>query len=148
MGHLTHTQSHLPHTYKRSVSTVISPTIMSLAGGGICALAALPAAALAVGRSWQGWMPLAFTAVLFLTALLFGSRAGLLGSVLAALIFSLFLFGPTGRVAVADSAARMNVGWMTLTGIAFSLLFAPPRSVFPSLKNAEKETTEYDREAS
>lgn len=123
----------LTHTQKRTVPAwaAISPAIPSLAGGGICALTALAASALAAGRSWQSWMPLAFTAVLFLTALLFGSRAGLLGSVLAALIFSLFLFAPIGKIAVADPTARMNLGWMTLTGIAFSLLFAPPRSRFP-----------------
>lgn len=123
----------LTHIQKRTVLAwpAISPAIASLAGGGICGLIALAASGLAAGRTWQSWMPLAFTAVLFLTALLFGSRAGLLGSVLAALIFSLFLFAPIGKIAVADPTARMNLGWMTLTGIAFSLLFAPPRSRFP-----------------
>jgi K+-sensing histidine kinase KdpD len=72
-----------------------------------------------------------FTSVLFLTALAFGSRAGLLGSVLAALVFAVFLFSPTGRIDVANDTARMNLGWMTLTGIAFSLLFAPADSRMP-----------------
>jgi K+-sensing histidine kinase KdpD len=102
-----------------------------LVGGLVCALAALAASALAAGHSWQVWMPLLFSAVLFFTAVIFGARAGLLGSLLAALIFAMFLFSPTGKISVANDTARTNLGWMLLTGIAFSFLFAPPRPRFP-----------------
>lgn len=93
-------------------------------------LAALAATAIAAGHSWQVWVPLIFSAVLFLVALLFGVRAGLLGTFLAALVFAVFLFNPIGRINVADQAARTNLGWMMLIGIAFSFLFAPSGSRF------------------
>jgi K+-sensing histidine kinase KdpD len=109
----------------------ISSLAISLMGGFICALAALGVSALAAGRSWEAWTPLMFSSVLFLAALAFGSRAGLLGSVLSALVFTIFLFGPNGRIGLANETARMNLGWMTLTGIAFSLLFAPADSRMP-----------------
>lgn len=109
----------------------IWPKAEFVVGGLFCTIAALLATAVAAGHPWSVWIPLFFSAVLFLTALLFGSRAGLLGSVLAALVFALFLFSPTGKLSVADQTARTNLGWMTLTGIAFSFLFAPPRSRFP-----------------
>lgn len=97
-------------------------------GGLGCALAALAVGALAAGHAWQVWIPLYFSAVLFLTALVFGTRAGLLGTVLAALVFAIFLFSPLAKINVANDTARTNLGWMTLTGIAFSFLFAPQRS--------------------
>jgi K+-sensing histidine kinase KdpD len=61
-------------------------------------------------------------------AALFGARAGILGTVLAAMVFAGFLFGPVGSIHVADESARANLGWMLLIGIGFSFLFAPPTS--------------------
>jgi K+-sensing histidine kinase KdpD len=72
--------------------------------------------------------PLIFTAVLLVTAAIFGARAGILGTVLAALVFAGFLFGPLGSIQVANDSARANLGWMLLIGIGFSFLFAPPSS--------------------
>jgi len=95
-------------------------------GGLICALAALGASLLAAGHSWNVWVPLAFSAVLLLTALGFGARAGIFGTVAAAFVFAEFLFSPMGSLRAASAAARSNLGWMLLIGIAFSLLFAPP----------------------
>ncbi|HLW54765.1 MAG TPA: DUF4118 domain-containing protein [Candidatus Angelobacter sp.] len=99
-----------------------------LVGGLGCALAALAVSAVAAGHGWEVWIPLFFSVVLLVNALFFGTRAGLMGSVLAALVFAIFLFSPIGKIDVADQTARTNLGWMTLTGIAFSFLFAPPRS--------------------
>lgn len=97
----------------------------------MCALAALAASAVSAGHSWQVWIPLFFSAVLVLTALIFGARAGLLGSILAALVFAVFLFSPRGKIDVVDPTARMNLGWMVLLGVAFSFLFAPSRARLP-----------------
>jgi uncharacterized transporter YbjL len=44
----------------------------SLAGIGLCAGAAVTASAAASGHPWQVWVPLVFSAVLLLIALLFG----------------------------------------------------------------------------
>jgi K+-sensing histidine kinase KdpD len=97
-------------------------------GGVICSLAAMGTIAAAEGRSWKNLVPLIFTVVLLATAAFFGARAGILGTILAALFFATFLFGPTGSISVANDAARSNLGWMLLIGIGFSFLFAPPSS--------------------
>jgi K+-sensing histidine kinase KdpD len=80
------------------------------------------------GYHWRACVPLAFTIVLLSIALLFGSRAGILGTVLAATIFAAFLFQPLGNLGVLDTSARSNLGWMLLIGVSFSFLFAPPTS--------------------
>jgi K+-sensing histidine kinase KdpD len=104
------------------------PLMDAAIGGLVCALAAVGFSAAAVGHPWKNVVPLIFTAVLLVTAALFGARAGILGTVLAALIFAGFLFGPVGSIQVANDSARANLGWMLLIGIGFSFLFAPPSS--------------------
>jgi K+-sensing histidine kinase KdpD len=121
--------------------------IDSLLGGVVCAMAALLVSALAAGHSWQVWVPLGFSLVLLLTAWFFGLRAGILGTLLAAAVFAMFLFGPAGSLRVASEAARANLGWMLLIGIAFSLLFAPATSGFRRPERSP-ETTERDGRAS
>lgn len=97
-------------------------------GSLVCALAAVALSAAANGHTWKNIVPLIFTAVLLIIAALFGSRAGIIGTVLAAMIFASFLFSPMGNIQVADQSARGNLGWMMLIGIGFSFLFAPPTS--------------------
>jgi K+-sensing histidine kinase KdpD len=99
-------------------------------GGALCAIAAVVASIVASGHSWKTLVPLAFTFVLLLNARLFGTRAGLVGTVLAALVFASWLFSPTGSIQVASDSARANLGWMLLIGVGFSFLFAPPTSGF------------------
>ena len=99
-------------------------------GGALCAIAAVVTSAVAAGHSWKTFVPLMFSVVLLLNARLFGTRAGLLGTVLAALVFAGLLFGPVGSIQVANESARANLGWMLLIGIGFSFLFAPPTSGF------------------
>jgi K+-sensing histidine kinase KdpD len=102
----------------------------ALAGGLICGITAVVASVVAGGYSWRVFVPLLFTAVLLLVALVLGARAGIAGTAVAALVFSMLLFNPVGRLQVSDTAARSNLGWMLLIGLSFSLLFAPPTSGF------------------
>jgi K+-sensing histidine kinase KdpD len=104
------------------------PLMDAAIGALVCALAAVALSAAADGHAWKNLVPLIFTAVLLLIAVLFGARAGILGTVLAALIFASFLFGPVGNLQVANESARANLGWMLLIGVGFSFLFAPPAS--------------------
>lgn len=104
------------------------PLMDAAIGGLVCALAALALSAAANGHTWKNMAPLIFTAVLLVIAGLFGSRAGIIGTVVAAMIFASFLFSPLGNMQVADQSARSNLGWMMLIGIGFSFLFAPPSS--------------------
>lgn len=97
-------------------------------GALVCALAAVALSAAANGHTWKNMAPLIFTGVLLIIAGLFGSRAGIIGTVVAATIFASFLFSPVGNIQVADESARGNLGWMMLIGIGFSFLFAPPSS--------------------
>jgi K+-sensing histidine kinase KdpD len=85
---------------------------------------------LAENHPWKDVVPLVFTVVLLVVAAIFGFRAGVLGTVLAALVFAAFLFGPTRSLGVASDSARSNLGWMLLIGLVFSFLFAPPTSGF------------------
>jgi K+-sensing histidine kinase KdpD len=104
------------------------PSINAAIGGLVCALAALAFSAAANGHAWKNLAPLIFTGVLLIIAGLFGARAGIIGTVLAGMIFASFLFNPMGNIQVADESARGNLGWMMLIGIGFSFLFAPPTS--------------------
>jgi K+-sensing histidine kinase KdpD len=102
----------------------------SLIGATLCAIAALVASSIAYGHSWETTVPLVFSLVLLIVAVIFGMRAGVFGSILAALVFAAFLFSPVGSVRVSSNAARSSLGWMLLIGVAFSFLFAPPTSTF------------------
>ena len=104
------------------------PLMDTAIGGLVAALAAVGFSTVADGHPWQNLVPLIFTAVLLVVAALFGARAGILGTVLAAMVFAGFLFGPVGSIHVANESARANLGWMLLIGIGFSFLFAPPAS--------------------
>jgi len=99
-------------------------------GAAISGLAAVVATMLAEGHAWKDMVPLVFTAVLLLIAAIFGVRAGVIGTVLAALVFAAFLFSPAGSLSVTNDSARSNLAWMLLIGLAFSFLFAPPTSGF------------------
>ncbi len=97
-------------------------------GAAISGLAAIGATMVAESHPWKDMVPLVFTVVLLMVAALFGVRAGVIGTVLAALVFATFLLTPTGSLNVANDSARSNLGWMLLIGLAFSFLFAPPTS--------------------
>lgn len=49
----------------------------------------------------------------------------MVGSTLSALIFAFFLYPPTGDLLVNNMAARMNLAWLVLGGMACSYLIAP-----------------------
>jgi K+-sensing histidine kinase KdpD len=125
---------HVTHLIgKTSMKTVAGkfwaiPLMDAAIGGLVCALAALALSAAANGHTWKNMAPLIFTVVLLVIAGLFGSRAGIIGTVVAAMIFASFLFSPLGNMQVVDQSARSNLGWMMLIGIGFSFLFAPPSS--------------------
>lgn len=104
------------------------PGAKSLLGALLCGVSAGGATVLAGSHQWRIFVPLAFTFVLLLISLIFGARAGIAGTVLAAVIFAAFLFQPLGNLGVGDSSARTNIAWMLLIGISFSFLFAPPTS--------------------
>jgi len=96
-----------------------------MAGAVICTGAAAMMTAIFSDRSGREMLPLVFLAVITLVAVYFGVVAGVIGSLAAAVIFSIFLFPPLGSPIVNDISERANVGWMLLGGLALSYLFAP-----------------------
>ncbi len=91
----------------------------------MCAAAAALSAVLFGRHPAAKWLPIVFLAVVFLVAVRFGTMVGILGSIMAALIFAYMLFAPVRNVAVTDPAARSNIGWMLLGGTVISFLLAP-----------------------
>jgi K+-sensing histidine kinase KdpD len=110
----------------RNLSSI--PGSGTLTGAILSVLAALVTGAIASGHTWGVEVPLLFTVVLLVVALLFGAWAGVLGTLLSGLVFATHLFAPLGNLRVASDAARSNLGWMLMIGIAFSFLFAPQKS--------------------
>ncbi len=110
-------------------------TLLLVAGSGNSGWSALFAllrpwlpAAFASSHSWRAEVPLVFTIVLLLVALIFGAWAGVVGTVLSALVFATHLVQPVwDSFRIANDAARSNLGWMLMIGIAFSFLFAPQK---------------------
>src|SRR4029077_401172 len=91
---------------KTAVDKLWTAPLMDAALGGLLGgIAALVACAVAGGHSWKNMAPLIFTAVLLVIAAVFGSRAGVLGTVLAALVFAAFLLAPAGSISVASESA-------------------------------------------
>jgi len=101
----------------------------SAIGALLCGAAAGVAGLFVSGEHWRVCIPLIFSLVLLVIAVVFGARAGILGTILAAAVFSL-VFSPVGRLSVLNASARSNIAWMLLIGVAFSFLFAPSSSLF------------------
>jgi K+-sensing histidine kinase KdpD len=81
-----------------------------------------------VGHDVKVFLPLWFVAVLVALAVRFGIAVGVIGSLLSAAIFATTLFSPVGSLWISDHAARQNLAWMVLGGVALSFLFAPSDS--------------------
>jgi K+-sensing histidine kinase KdpD len=90
----------------------------------ICAFAAW-AVSLVQWRSWRYVVPFAFLIVVLALGAIYGRTVGILGSVIAALIFARFLYEPIGSVWIDQRAARSNIAWMLLTGVSLSYLLLP-----------------------
>jgi len=99
-------------------------------GSVLCA--ALSAAVSFLGRSQTGKsaLPIWFLAVVTVIVFRFGSLAGVLGTILSAMIFAAYLFEPLGRLAVHNTDQKNNLMWMVLVGLAISM-FGQPQAKKP-----------------
>ncbi|HEY6969281.1 MAG TPA: DUF4118 domain-containing protein [Candidatus Angelobacter sp.] len=125
-GHFLRSTELFVDEHNRRLRQVLDATIGAL----LCTAAAWAVSAISQGRPWEAWAPLLFVIVLLAVAGVFGALAGILGTILAAIIFAAFLFPPLGSIHVGDSAARTNLAWMSLAGISYAFLFAPSNSMF------------------
>jgi Kef-type K+ transport system membrane component KefB len=72
-------------------------------------------------------VPTGFLIVIILIARVWGRVAGVLATATAALVFAFVLFNPVGSWIVNDDAARTNLGWMILGGMALSYFLGKQR---------------------
>ena len=77
------------------------------------------------------WLPTLFVVVVLIVAELFGAVAGILSSLVAALMFATLLYAPRGNLAVQSAAARASLCWMVLAGTSLSFLLAPTDTLPP-----------------
>ncbi len=96
-----------------------------LIGAGLCASVAVFVCLIFPISAQRAAVPMIFTLVIIAMAMRFGAGAGVLGCLLSAIIFALFLFKPMGSVAIANPSAKSNLLWMILLGVPGSYLFAP-----------------------
>ncbi|HET7208897.1 MAG TPA: hypothetical protein VFI95_20130 [Terriglobales bacterium] len=92
-----------------------------LAGSLICAILAAVLASAFRHSAWSAELPLLCLGAIVLVAVRFGVAAGIVGSVLATLIFALAF---AKQPAVESQAIRANLVWMLLGGISLSYLFS------------------------
>ncbi len=82
----------------------------------------------AVGRWFSaGLVTVGFLIVLFTIAHRYGTAAGLLGTVAAAVIFATWLYAPLGQAIIESPEARQQLAWIVLGGVVGSFLLAAPR---------------------
>ena len=91
-------------------------------GAASCTIAAASLIPLFRTSSFRTFIPLVFLGIILLVAVRFGNVAGILGTVVAALIFAGFLFEPRLSLGVYDSAAKSNLIWMLIGGLCISEL--------------------------
>jgi K+-sensing histidine kinase KdpD len=103
----------------------LSSSLTSAIGVVFCTWAAAMICMLFQGRPTRALIPVVFLVVVTLVAMRCGIIAGIIGSAISALIFATFLFHPLGSVSVANPAARTNLAWLIVGGLAFSYLLAP-----------------------
>jgi len=91
-------------------------------GTGICVSAAALCTLLLRATTLKMFLPFLFVGIVVVVAMRFGSAAGILGTLGAALIFAVFLFHPLMSMKVGEEVERSNLIWMIIGGISASEL--------------------------
>ncbi len=103
--------------------------------------------AVVASYAFAGWhhrllVPVGFVVVLVLVSLIFGTMAGVLGSICSAFIFAYLLCPPLRSVSIESQAARQSLSWMVLGGIAIPYLLLPGIRAQRELREDEREDPE------
>lgn len=114
-----------PH---ENMKTKLLYTLQSTIGIAVSAFCAIAVALVFSRTHWKMAAPFLFAAVLVLLASRFGAMVSVVGSVLAAVIFSLLLFSPVHSMHVADENERATLAWMILLSVSASYLLFPSRT--------------------
>jgi K+-sensing histidine kinase KdpD len=100
----------------------VGPT---LAGLAICTMAAAAVAIIFDQTPWRGIVPVVFLIVILALAIFCGTAAGIMGTLISAMIFAYWLYPPIGNLAVQSDGGRSSLAWMLLGGLVISYLLAP-----------------------
>ncbi len=92
----------------------------------VCAASAVVAGLLFGSRPSRLIVPVVFIAVLVLVAMRYGALVGVVGSVLAGIIFAYLLYPPPHSLQIQDAGDRSQLAWVVLGGVALSYLLAGP----------------------
>lgn len=103
-------------------------------GALLCAILAAAVALMGENKPGKSVLPIWFLAVLMVAVFVFGSLAGILGTILSGIIFATYLFEPLGRLAVHETIQKNNLMWMVVIGLALSL-FGRPSDKNPASSN-------------
>ena len=103
-------------------------TLQSTLGIAVSAVCAIAVALIFSRTQWKLAAPFLFAAVLVLLASRFGAMVSVVGSLLAAMIFSFLLFSPVRSLHVTNETERASLAWMILLSISASYLLFPSRT--------------------
>jgi len=103
-------------------------TLQSTLGIAVSAVCAIAVSLIFSRTQWKLAAPFLFAAVLVLLASRFGAMVSVVGSLLAAMIFSFLLFSPIRSLHVANETERASLAWMILLSISASYLLFPSRT--------------------
>ena len=95
-----------------------------LVGSATCASFAIFLSLVFRNDVLEPYIPIFFLAVVAVVGLSCGAAAGILGCIVAGLLFAILLFEPVGSLSIRDVSERFNLLWMLLGGVAASCLLA------------------------
>lgn len=103
-------------------------TLQSTFGIAVSALCAIAVALIFSKTQWKLAVPFLFAALLVLLSSRFGAMVSVVGSMLAAIIFTLLLFSPVHSLHVESETERGTLAWMILLSVSASYLLFPSRN--------------------
>lgn len=106
---------------RQILARVVGPVIAVT----LCGVSAWGLSMIDWDKSSRTLVPFAFLVLVLLLGALYGRMVGILGSIVAVLVFAHSLFAPVGSLRVTEEGARSALAWMLLAGVALSYLLLP-----------------------
>ena len=106
----------------------LKPGVYPWLGTGSCIAAAACLTRIFYASSFKTTLPFVFLGIVVLVAILFGRKAGVLGTLGAALIFASLLFEPRPSLAMEDPVAQTHLIWMIVIGVVAADLLGQRKS--------------------
>lgn len=104
----------------------MKPILESILGFALFPVLSILAALVTRNTPYQTRVPLIFIVLAALVAFFVGRAAAYAGLFSSAIVFAMMLFEPLGSWHVSGEAARVNLAWMLMGGMAAAFIFARP----------------------